>query len=480
MADVRTTHPEYDLMTRTWSKLRAVYAGREALMAGRTRYLPQPTKMSDARYGEYLCRPKWFGATRRTTQAFEGLAFRQPLSLAVPKSMEQQTDLITSTGVSLTGLARLTFRETLLMGRYGVLVDLDASGARPFWAGYPAEQILNWSAGVIDGQKRLTQVVLQETEWTPMPDGFGQESHDRVRVLQLVDGIYTQTVYDVTTTGAIVTVNDVVAQRQTQPLDFIPFVFFGVNDLEPSIELSALNDLADTNLAYWRHSADYEWSLHLSASPTPWITGHDAELDKGPDGKPVTELVLGSDMAIVLREPEAKVGMLEFQGHGLEPLRTALTDDKLEMASLGARLLEGQPETNETLGAFRMRQAGDTSVIAALAQTLSTGLTRLLQYHAFWFGAAQTPQDSKIRCAVPTNFSTARVDAPTLTALMAALQAGHISFETWYYQLQQGEIAEPGVDVDEERSRIEAQTPAMVRLLPGQQQPDDQRQEDAA
>lgn len=463
---VQTTHPDYDLLLPTWRKLRAVAAGRDALIAGRTTYLPAPTKMDALRYSDYLCRAKWFGATKRTVQAFEGLAFRQPLSIQVPASVTPHLATLTSTGVPLQGLARLAFREALLMGRYGVLVDMGATGDRPFWAGYPAESILNWSTDVLQGQRRLTRVTLAETSWVPTPDGFGQLAQQSVRILQLVDGLYTQTLYTVSETG-VVLVSAVVTARQREPLDFLPFVFVGVNDLEPSPELSALNDLVETNLAYWRHSADYEWSLHLTASPTPWITGHDASLDVGPDGTVESELILGSDTAIVLREADARVGMLEFQGHGLEPQRQALTDDKLEMASLGARLLEGQPQTDETLGAAQLRHIGDTSVLTALAGTLSMALTQLLRYHAFWFGAAARPDDPKVTCMLPTNFSAARLSPQAMTALLAAVQAGHISQETFYYNLRQGDIAEPGITFEMEQARLEAAAPALVRLRPG-------------
>lgn len=460
------THPDYDAMAPTWRKLRDVYAGRDALIRGGTRYLPQPTRMDDARYAEYVSRPKWFGATKRTVQAFEGLAFRQPMALQVPTSLTPHLARVTSSGVSLQGLAKLAFRETLLMGRYGLLVDMGANGERPFWAGYPAESILDWDEDVIDGQQRVTRVVLVETTWGRTASGAKVPQQQR-RILELVDRVYLQRIEQLSDTGVVVGGVDVVTARQRRPLDFLPFVFVGTNDLEPSLELSALNDLVDTNLAYWRHSADYEWSLHLTASPTPWVTGHDAALDIGPDGTVETELILGSDTAIMLREADAKIGILEFQGHGLEPIRQALTDDKLEMASLGARLLEGQPTTDETLGAAQMRQIGDTSVLMALAGTLSTALTQLLRYHAFWFGAASTPDDPKITCMLPTNFSTARLEPQLLAGLMAAVQAGLLSHETLYWNAQQGEMAEPGVSFEQELARIEAATPAMVRLLPG-------------
>lgn len=44
-----------------------------------------------------------------------------------------------------------------------------------------------------------------------------------------------------------------------------------------------------------------------------------------------------------------------------------------------------------------------------------------------------------------------------VSVLMQAWQAGAISYETFYYNLQQGEIARPGVDADTERELVDAQ-----------------------
>jgi hypothetical protein len=500
LLDYRTVHPTYPPQIAQWQKLRTVAGGRDLLIQGGGTYLPKPTAMADDRYQVYLNRAKWFGATQRTVQAFGGLAFRQPLSTAVPPSLLPHLQLLTQTGLDLTTLARLIFSETLLMGRYGVLVDYDAGGNRPYWAGYPAENILNWTVEMIEGEWIVTSVALREFIWVPLPPasamdqgratppgpvgsggapalsaaamyGVTQMLQEQVRLLQLIDGVYTQTLFIYNIQGLVIEAQEVVSQRQEAPLPFIPFVFFSATDLEPAIQDSPLNDLADTNLAYWRHSADYEWALHLTANPTLWITGHDPSLDVGPDGTPQTEVVLGADMAIILREPDAKVGMLEFHGLGLEPIRSAMLDDKQEMASLGARLLEGLPETPETLGAVRLRQLGDTSVLVALTQTLSAGLSRLLQYHAYWFGAASVPDDPRVRTSLATSFVTKALDAQTLTALMAAVQAGHISHETWYYNLQQADFAEPGITFEEEQARIESAQPAMARLFTRPVQP---------
>jgi hypothetical protein len=58
-----------------------------------------------------------------------------------------------------------------------------------------------------------------------------------------------------------------------------------------------------------------------------------------------------------------------------------------------------------------------------------------------------------------TDFFATAMTSQDLTALVASWQQGAISYDTLYYNLQKGEIARPGVDVETERDLIEVQRP---------------------
>jgi hypothetical protein len=60
-----------------------------------------------------------------------------------------------------------------------------------------------------------------------------------------------------------------------------------------------------------------------------------------------------------------------------------------------------------------------------------------------------------------TDFFATAMTSQDLTALVASWQQGAISYDTLYYNLQKGEIARPGVDVETERDLIEAQRPTV-------------------
>ena len=134
---VTTKHQEYIDYKYTWETLRAAYVGSGAIktapdrrvevrgvrMAG-TKYLPRPLGMvRDEQYAAYRDRASWYAATERTVQGLTGAIFRREPVIEAPAILTPQLEDITQTGVPLRTFAERVVRETLLMGRFGVLVD---------------------------------------------------------------------------------------------------------------------------------------------------------------------------------------------------------------------------------------------------------------------------------------------------------------------------------------------------------------------
>jgi len=208
------------------------------------------------------------------------------------------------------------------------------------------------------------------------------------------------------------------------------------------------------NYAYYRHSADYEHGLFLTGVPTPVVTGH--SLDEG------QRLPIGSLAAWVFPNPEAKAFLLEYQGHGLQSHERAMDNDKAEMATLGARMLEEQPNTQETLGAVELRHSGETGSLRSLANLVSEGLTRVLRWHHWWNGDTEQLDDERFTYTLNTDFSTVRLDPQELQALMQLWQAGAISKQTLFWNLKQGELIPAETEYEDEESLIEVQAPARI------------------
>jgi hypothetical protein len=446
-------------------------------------YLPRPAGMQVVggvdQYAAYRDRAVWLGATERAVHGLTGTIFRRDLQQTVPRVLERQLADITQTGVPLRSFAEQVVRETLLIGRYGILVDFPAGiatpagllppsvDARPYWIGYKANEMVNWRTEQRQGDTILTLVVLKEHvslpqgPW-PTDDFFVLKDQVQYRVLRLDEaGRYEVTLWieqpDAARHGQVSLVPTAprIPLRQNEPLDFIPFVFVSPFSLEPAVEKSLLEALVEINYQHYRHSADYEHGLHLTALPTPYVCASMLERE--------TQLLIGSATAWVIQDSTAKVGMLEFHGQGLQSHERAMETDLTTMAMLGARLLEGAPLVPETATAVLQRLQGGESPLQSLVRTVSEGLTQTLRTHAWWAGVTEDPADPALAIRLNSDLVSAKMEPPMLKTLIEALLNNVISYETFYYQLQQGEIARPLVTVEDEQALLaqrEAATPA--------------------
>ena len=232
--------------------------------------------------------------------------------------------------------------------------------------------------------------------------------------------------------------------RRGVALDFIPFVFHKPSDSTPFCEKLPLDDLISINLHHYRLSADYNHALHFTALPTPWVTGMKLEKDK--------TLKIGSTTAWVIENPAAKAGYLEFTGQGLQSLRDAIEEDKKDMTILGARLLEEQKKEAETAETLKIRQGGESSVLAAIASSSSRGLTDVLRYALWWMSTnAGSPSDLKdVTVELNSDFTSERMNPNELNALVNTWIRGGISRKTMLWNMQQGEILPPDRSIDDE------------------------------
>lgn len=469
---VDSYHPEYRAKLSRWIKQRDAYDGEDAVRPKGETYLPRPSGFTGqyhapvehqgtayydrSEYGGYLSRAKWYGAPYRTATGLVGVVTSKPVAQQGTESFEWHFDDITLSGTSLNSLTTELLKEQIIMGRYGMLVMWSDTENRPFWIGYNAERICNWHTQVVGGKHTLTRVILREDVEELSGDGYELESKAQWRELYLdAEGHFSMIVWRKSGSEFVPVEPPETPMRSGRPLDFLPFVIINTTHIGVDVEKGILEDLVSLSYDYYRHSADYEHGLHLTALPTGVITGF---RDEGVD------LYVGSSTFMQIPDPEARVYFLEFHGHGLQSHERAMDTDKKEMAAIGARILEPAPEVQETLGAFAMRHGGDTGSLRNVVHTASQALTWLTRVHAWWARETEDVADDRISMGLNTDFVSAKISPQHMQVLMEALNSGNISFETWIWNLQQGEIIPPGIDVEAERERIEAMPPLRLSL----------------
>lgn len=457
---IDSLHPFAAARLAQWLRCRHCHDGSDAVKAAGATYLPVLSGQSSDRYEAYKARAMFYNAFARTVQALTGVLFRRPSPPVAPSSIADVWQDVTRAGQSLDLFAMSVADELFKVGRAGVLLDAPAQGD-PYWVTYHAEDVLSWrSQRGADGVPVATRVVLREPLTLVHPkDPYDVVLTHQLRELYLtadVTPLYEQQLWrhPVREDGIVDASKwekfgePVLPLRRGARLTFVPFVFLNATSLLADPARPPLLDLADVNLSHYRTSADLEHGRHFTALPTPWITGYDGR---------AAAMTIGSEDAWAIGNENAKVGMLEFTGAGLMSLERALEQKERQMAVLGARLLEMQKAGVEAEGTLRMRHAGDDATIRLVSATVSAGMSRVMRWHAWWLSAATTPDVADISYDLGVEFFSVRMSSGDLQALVQAYQAGTISFDTLYFNLQRGDVARPDVDAKTERHAIDAE-----------------------
>lgn len=465
---VNAPRHDYTEILPKWNRIRDCFGGRDTVLSAGAKYVPLLPGADANANKAYRERGNFYNALARTVGGMNGAIFQEAPDVSMPTSAQPLLDDITLTNVSFESFSTEIGKETVMIGRYGVLVDMPvqpiAVGAtprliadmRPYCVGFCAENIVNWRTERIDGDQILTLVVLSEEISVPDADDlFTQRQVCQYRVLLLRDGKCMRQLWQQKQDNdkEYAMIEEVALMRRGEPLTFIPFYFFGALTPTPDIEVPPLMDLADINLAHWRNSVDHEYGLHLVALPTPWMSG-----GKGGDDGPKK---MGPSVVWEL-ELQGSAGMLEFTGKGLEAIVAAMDEKKKQMATLGARLIEDAPSVGETASAVKLRHSSETASLKTIAQSLEEGLVQVLQACLWWEGTEATPQDTEVEVELNKEYLNVRATPQEMQVALLALQAGELSFETWYNLLITGGWAREGVDVEQEQKDIKKRVPDVM------------------
>lgn len=485
-AGVKTRHKDYDKYARKWKRVRDVVAGQDEIHVGGEAYLD---KLQDELPSEYLKRVRrtpFYNATWRTMAAFVGMLFRKPPTLEVPKSLEKLLEDVTMSGVSFTDFAKDTALEDISISRVGVLVDYpqavnradgkplnraeaEALNLRPSMVLYKAETIINHEKVFINNRTVLGQVRLEEIR-VEKESEFVSKEIKVVRVLDLFEGKYRVRIFSDETGEQIGW--DIFPLRDGKPLDHIPFYFIGPDGETDEYSDPILIDLVDMNIKHYQVSADYEHGCHMTGLPTPVITGAETQYDAKGNVVPQSYYIGSTSAWLLPQGADAK--FLEFTGQGLQALENNLKGKKEEMASIGARMLTPEKAGVEAEGTLALRNAGEHSILAAVALSVSGGLTGALKDFAAWAG--ENPDNIKFE--INRDFMPFALSPQMLATLLSAVQAGKLSHEAFFDLLKRGDLVEADLKFEIEQARIDANPPMPDPIAPlgnANDNPDDQQ-----
>jgi hypothetical protein len=464
--DVKQPRQEYTDLLPSMKKNRLAVAGQRAVrdagtecleplasMLCETNYDPvngfasisyhsSMTAEGRAKYNKYLSNAYFFGATGITVSGYTGLISSKKPVKEIPSSVEYMDNNINGKGQSLRSFSDEAVNEAFTTVRSGILVarpstpigaseaDVEAGNLRPKLLHYKFESIINWDYEVINNEEKLSLLVLVEA--TTERKGFKVECKKQYRVLELIDGIYHQSLYN-DDCELIELVLPVIINGSTS--DTIPFYWI-VAETETK---AVIDDLVDANFEHYNIYADYGSKLHYSSFIIYYETGV--------NGGENNNMVIGNAVKWNGGQ-DASFGVLQPDGNA-DSHRIALQDTELRLAALGAEMLKPRTSGAESAEAKSLDKVAQNSTTANVAITVSDAITQALNFASKWMGGTE---DAKY--LLNTDYNPQGLTGQDLTALIGAWQSQGISYETFYENLQKGEIASPDRSVEDEQALI--------------------------
>ena len=385
------------------------------------------TTQGFADYQKYLENAYFYAAAQRTVEGLVGLIFSKDAKAILPASVNYLEWNADGRGTTLRDISKIGCKEALQSDWSGYLVarpstpegsskaDVQAKNLRPKLLHYKFESIINWDYEVVNNIEKLSLLVLKEC--ATKRTGFKVESEDQYRVLELIKGIYHQSLYN--KDGEILKDSmPVIINGNTS--DTIPF--FWVN--EPTTGQAPICGLVDANFQHYNLYADYGGKLHYSSFVIYTETGAE-------DGK---NNMLGNGVKWSNSNPDATYGVLQPDGNS-DGHRIALQDMEQRMAALGAEQLKPRTSGAESAEAKGLDQVAQNATTADVAITVSDALVKAIDFASVWMGGQETTE-----YALNTDYNPTGVNPQLLTAVLSAHLAGKITLEDFIVFMQKGEI----------------------------------------
>jgi hypothetical protein len=436
---VDTKHPDWSDRKDEWAMLRHAVRGETAVKSENETYLPMPSGFlaqpdrGVAMYGSYKTRAQFPDILGPTLRGMVGVIHRTEAEIELPAVLEPIWEKATADGLTLEAFHRRITGELLLMGRYGVLVDMLPDGGEvPYFAGYTAEALINWddarSLYVLDESGK----VRREFEWV---------DERKFRVLDMDEaGAYRVRVF-----GDTLVEVEAVEPKMRGGGRFveIPFVTAGPRDLSVRPDESPLIGVARASMAMYRLDADYRHQLFMSGQETLFCIGVDQ------DSLPT---VTGAGVVIGLPE-NGDAKYVGPAGVGIDAHRQAILDERDAAIAAGARIFDSETSGQESGEALRLRYAAQTATLTTVSQASAAVLEKALRYAAMFVGA--NPDEVVVKPNL--RFMDQAMKPDDAVKLVSVWQSGAISKLTLYENLQRGEIASPERNFDDEEELIEVE-----------------------
>jgi hypothetical protein len=435
-------------MASPWPMIDALMDGTISMRDAGKAFLPQFPQESEDSYKMRRETAVLHPVFKRTVLVNASRPFSRPMKVGdkTPAKVIEWTEDVDLQGTPLAAFSNQVMGACLSKGMFGVLVEFPkatdvktqaqekAVGARPYCVRYPANSVLGWRASNLSGGLKLSQLRLLET--AEVEDGaYGLKTVEQVRLLE--PGKWATYQKDEK--------NDtwVLIEEGVTTVDFIPFVFFYGIRKAFGIGISPLLDLAFQNVEHWQSASDQQTILHVARVPILFAKCFG-------DAK----LVIGANSAAMTDNENGELTYVEHTGAAIEAGSKSLLDLEDRMRTTGAELISLKPGF-ATATEISSDGEATKSLLQQICENFEESIEQVLNYMAAWVKLEQTAEVELFK-----DFGVASNTDPS--ALSGAKNAGAISAQTHFEELQRRDVISQDRNWDDEQKRIAADTAKSV------------------
>ena len=370
---VATPSPRMAALADKRTLINDLMGGTFAMRAAGAKWLPQHPAESDGVYKTRLEKTFLDNFLEIAVTKANGKIFKKPIKLCdVPPGIEDLLDNIDLQGSGLDAFAQEIGERSLEAGITYVLVDVPpadgvktaaeekALGIRPYVAHIDPDSVIEILTVMAGGAEVIQRVRMLETA-VLSDGGWGYNEVQRVRVLEMRDGVMCFDVYEQQTDEATqkvewVKVDDLSGVTTVPAIFLVPFYSNRTAFMEGE---PGFRNVAESTLEHWQTKSEYAHALSMQCFGMLTAVGVEAE----------STIQIGPAKVLRSSNPEAKFTYTEPAGTGVQLAEKAL-------ASIEARI--------ETTGVnLRVENAGQVTATAASIDSQETNAGIIAVAHGF-------------------------------------------------------------------------------------------------
>lgn len=462
--------PAYKRQNTEWQMINALLGGTGVMRAHGEIYLPRHENESQKNYAKRLQKAVLAPFFKRAVNFSTGKAFYKPISIVPADEKGTISDKIAELlndanrkGDSFAKFCNQAFKDSWAKGlgyiyveapafdteQVRTLAQVNATGYRPYFVYIPAEDVLDVE---IDEDGEIVYVKMLE-RFTAFNAALKvTEEQTRIRVVTPTEiAVYERPQIAVTSASRQVKQTPEFTEYAINPdypiannIGLVPLVPIYTGEKKADFEcVSALIDLAYTNVQYFQDESTHENAIAFAEFPILLL--------KGSDGKEVT---IGANKMIAIKDEKADLKYVEHSGKALEAGRLNLEDLRVKAGYCGLKVLMSdsadKSSGQNTATEAEIDAIDANSELKVAADNFVDSVNYALWLYELYLGTVSENQQANYVAKLDGLYSVSQSDVREIAALMELKSAGEMRLETLYEELKRRGTVSDDFDIESE------------------------------